>query len=132
MKPWRRPSAQMRVPATSRNSGVIEPGGRGHQAEGHDAVGKGVTRRAQHGKRRHVRAEERGQEDVGPHGAAREEVLLGAFVRAAMAEREDADVQHHREVGKDDDGRQHDGSVAIEMRGPDGARGTTSAPSTSA
>ena len=25
MKPWRRPSAQIRVPATSRNSGVTRP-----------------------------------------------------------------------------------------------------------
>ena len=25
MKPWRRPRAQMRVPATSRNSGVMSP-----------------------------------------------------------------------------------------------------------
>ena len=84
-----------------------QAGRRRHQPEGHDPVGKGMPRRAEHREGGHVRPKEGREEDVRPDGSPGEEVLLGAFVRPTVAEREDADVEHDREIAKDDEGRQH-------------------------
>ena len=70
---FRGPTHHNRIPRNSSSSGTSKPDRRSHQSEGGDVVRKGVAGRAQDGKRRHVGAEERGQEDVGSYRSAREE-----------------------------------------------------------
>ena len=85
---------------------------RRHQAEGDDAVGERMARRAQDRERGHVGAEQRQQEHGRSERSAGEEVVLGVGAPARRAEREDADVQSNREIGEDDDGREHYSSPA--------------------
>ena len=108
MKPCRRPSAQMRVPATSRNNGVISPAAVAISPKVTMPLAKAWPDEPSTANAVMCVPKSEVRKTYGSHRAAREEVLLGAFVRAAMAEREDADVQHHREVSKDDDNREHD------------------------
>ena len=78
-----------------------------HQAVGDDAVGEGVARCAEDRERGHVRAEQRQQEHGRAERAAGEKVVFGVRGAALRAEREDADVEHDRQVREDDRGRNH-------------------------
>ena len=122
MAPAERPQPRAHEEERQRNH---EGRRRRHQAEGHDAVGKGVAGGAENRERRHVGAEERQQKDHRPERAAREEEVLGLVIgRPAVAEREDADVEDDREVGEHEDrwnqrpGSLLERSFIVEMVGP--------------
>ena len=78
-----------------------------HQPIGDDAVREGVTRCAQDGERRHVRAEQRQQEHNRAERASGQEVVLRVRLLRGRAAREDPDVQDDRQIRKDDGGRNH-------------------------
>ncbi len=86
--------------------GNDERGGRGHQAEGDDAVVEGVTGSAEDGKGGHVGAEEREKENKRAQLAAGEEEIFRVFA-VRLAEGEDADVEDDAEIDEDEDRWDH-------------------------
>jgi len=95
------PDARADEEETERND---EGGGGRHESIGDDAVVEGVAGGSQDGKRRHIRAEKRQQEDVGAEGAAGDEEFLGLFAVLGCTEGEDSDVQDDGQVDEDEDG----------------------------
>ena len=80
---------------------------RGEFAEGADAVVEGLGGAAHHGKGGHRRAEDGHKEDDGAERAARDKVVGRAA--AEIADTDEADRDHDREIEADDEGRNHRG-----------------------
>ena len=95
---------------------------RAHQPVGHDAVGERVARRPEDRERRHVRAEEREQEDVLAERSIGQEIAFRPLAPRGAPEREDADVEDDAQVEEDDERRDHGRSPAPDARsGPPAA-----------